>query len=360
MNTVFIVSLESIETRYTIDWAWFIPNRVSEYIEEEKLDYRVIDIVGDINDVGTSDGAFLNFADTNIWKNQQLNKIAEMFKNNEIEPGDKFIFTDAWNPAIIQLRYISSLLDVPVEVHSIWHAGSYDPWDFLGRKFDKSWSYDFEKSLFFASDKNYFATNYHADLFRRKLGINYENYFLDKGIVCGFPFDYLKDKIKYDGREKKDLILFPHRISEEKQPEIFEDLAKSLPQYEFNVCQKNRLTKEEYYNLLLDSKIVFSANLQETLGISMYEGYLAQSIPMVPDRLSYQEIYSPECMYLSSWTESYAQYLRNKEHVLGLIKSTMTRYNEINDAIQSDQWLNNSLNDYFSINSMLKHIFDAN
>jgi hypothetical protein len=54
---------------------------------------------------------------------------------------------------------------------------------------------------------------------------------------------------------------------------------------------RSKLTKEEYHTLLGESKMVFSANLQETLGISCYEGAVVGAIPLVPDRLSYTEMY---------------------------------------------------------------------
>jgi len=54
--------------------------------------------------------------------------------------------------------------------------------------------------------------------------------------------------------------------------------------------------------------MVFSANLQETLGISCYEGAIVDAIPMVPDRLSYTEMYYDTFKYPSKWTESWDSY----------------------------------------------------
>ena len=109
---------------------------------------------------------------------------------------------------------------------------------------------------------------------------------------------------------KRDLILFPHRVAPEKQVEIFRDLKHQLPQYEFVVCQDQQLTKNEYHNLLGEAKLVFSANLQETLGISWYEGALVDAIPMVPDRLSYSEMAMEDFKYPSEWTESFDAYTK--------------------------------------------------
>ena len=117
----------------------------------------------------------------------------------------------------------------------------------------------------------------------------------------------------YKGMKKKDLILFPHRIAPEKQVDIFRDLKEQLPQYEFVICQEQQLTKNEYHNLLGEAKLVFSANLQETLGISWYEGALVDAIPMIPDRLSYSEMGLDDFKYPSEWTEDFFAYKKYKK-----------------------------------------------
>ena len=79
---------------------------------------------------------------------------------------------------------------------------------------------------------------------------------------------------------RKKILFFSHRIAPEKQVDIFKDLADSLPEYDFIVwSQEQTLTKDEYHNLLGKAKIVFSANTQETLGISCYEGALVGATP---------------------------------------------------------------------------------
>jgi hypothetical protein len=133
--------------------------------------------------------------------------------------------------------------------------------------------------------------------------------------------------------EKRDLILFPHRVAPEKQVEIFRDLSSALPQYEFIVCQEQQLSKNDYHNLLGEAKLVFSANLQETLGISWYEGALVNAIPMVPDRLSYSEMALPEFKYPSAWTEDYDAYLHNKGKVIEQIVNYMEHYEDLLPSI---------------------------
>ena len=95
-------------------------------------------------------------------------------------------------------------------------------------------------------------------------------------------------------------------------------LQEEMPEYEFIVCQEFNFTKDQYHKLLESAKIVFSANLQETLGISCYEGALAGALPMVPDRLSYSEMYTNEFKYPSEWTRSWSSYKKHKQLLLKL------------------------------------------
>jgi hypothetical protein len=154
-----------------------------------------------------------------------------------------------------------------------------------------------------------------------------ERYDDGKIIRTGWPMEYMHGTLtSYKNMQKRDLILFPHRIAPEKQVEIFRDLKEHLPQYEFVVCQDMQLTKNEYHNLLGEAKIVFSANLQETLGISCYEGAVVDAVPMVPDRLSYTEMYYDTFKYPSKWTESYAEYESHRPELCSKIMQYMDNY----------------------------------
>jgi hypothetical protein len=315
--TVFLIDLEAVETRYTGQWKTHVP----ALLRKAGHNVQVISGPEDIPSA-TTPGAFLNFGGTNIYKARQVEQVGRLFCNGSVKPGDHFIFTDAWHPGIINLKYMSELLGIPVTTHGLWHAGSYDPQDFLGRLVgNKPWVRHAEKSFFAAFDHNYFATDFHIDMFHHNLlndGL-IENPWeaedkvdmLESGkyVRTGWPMEYMEDALMmYKNMPKRDLILFPHRIAPEKQVEIFRDLKEHLPQYEFVVCQDQQLTKNEYHNLLGEAKLVFSANLQETLGISWYEGALVGAIPMVPDRLSYSEMAMDIFKYPSKWTEDFNSY----------------------------------------------------
>ena len=119
-----------------------------------------------------SPGAFLNFSGTNYWKSEQLKKISHMFANGEVKDGDYFLYTDAWNPTVLQLKYMAELLNVKIKIGGMWHAGSYDPVDFLGRLIgDAPWVRHAERSMFEIFDDNYFATEFHLDMFCKEFSL---------------------------------------------------------------------------------------------------------------------------------------------------------------------------------------------
>jgi glycosyltransferase involved in cell wall biosynthesis len=326
---IYIIDLEAVETRYTGQWKSHVP----ELLRKAGHNVQIISGPTDIP-TATTPGAFLNFGGTNIYKASQVEQLGRLFCSGAVHPGDHFIFTDAWHPGIINLKYMSELLGIPVTTHGLWHAGSYDPQDFLGRLIgDAKWVRHAEKSFFHAFDHNYFATDFHIEMFGLEL-LNLDRSLLEvsylkseKIIRSGWPMEYMDGTLTmYKNMPKRDLILFPHRIAPEKQVEIFRDLKEHLPQYEFVVCQDQQLTKNEYHNLLGEAKIVFSANLQETLGISCYEGAVVDAIPMVPDRLSYSEMYYDIFKYPSVWTESFESYQKHRPNLCFAIMQHMDNY----------------------------------
>ena len=363
---VFLVDLEAVETRYTAQWKTHVPNLLRKAGHDVTVISGPIDIPS-----ATTPGAFLNFGGTNIYKARQVEQMGRLFTEGRVNSGDHFLFTDAWHPGIINLKYMSELLGIPVKIHALWHAGSYDPQDFLGRLIgDAPWVRHAEKSFFHAIDYNYFATDFHIEMFFTNLLNDYptENPWFDEDLAelragtltdkivrTGWPMEYMQDILApYKNLPKRDLILFPHRIAPEKQVEIFRDLATALPQYEFIVCQDQQLTKDQYHQLLGEAKIVFSANLQETLGISCYEGAIVNAIPMVPDRLSYVEMYADVWRYPTEWTESYNSFLRYKQELCDKIIEFMTNYDEYATVIP--QQVQSLTCEYFSAVKLLNNI----
>jgi len=362
--TIFLIDLEAVETRYTGQWKSHVP----ELLRKVTNDVHVISGPTDIPNA-TTPGAFLNFGGTNIYKAAQVEEMGRLFTQGKVRAGDHFVFTDAWHPGIINLKYMSELLGIPVTTHGLWHAGSYDPQDFLGRLVgDKPWVRHAEKSFYNCFDHNYFATDFHIHMFYQNLiqpdqdrkhtmykTVIDDVVFNNKVVRTGWPMEYMENTlVEYKDMDKRNLILFPHRIAPEKQVEIFRDLKEQLPQYEFVVCQDQQLTKNEYHNLLGEAKLVFSANLQETLGISWYEGAIVGAIPMVPDRLSYSEMAMEEFKYPSEWTIDYSSYLAHRQEICYRIMEYMENYRMYTPLVRKQ--VQSLTKDFFSAGNLLANL----
>ena len=298
-HTCFHVALEPIPSRYSEQWLWCLKLEFEKYAGH---DWTMLDILGapvEGSDKPTP-GVFLNLTATNAWKASQVAKLSHLFAKGYVTPGDVFLFTDAWNPAILNVRYMADLMKIPVRIVSMWHAGSYDPWDYLGYTIkNKEWSKAAELSFFEASDVNVFATEFHKNLFIDGIIPQVTEEQWDKIVISGQPhYEIIKtfENLKHLPK-KEDIIVFPHRIGPEKQPEIFDEMAKLWHSYRFLKLQTMNLNKAEYYDYMLRSKISFSCSLQETLGISQMEAVLAGTVPLMPDSLSYVEMYDPVFLY---------------------------------------------------------------
>lgn len=355
--TVHVVDLESIETRYTCEWKTHIP----ELLNNHGLHVNVISGPA-VLPKNPESGTFLNFAATNIYKAKQIELMSKMFVDNKVKDGDYFLFTDAWHPGIINLKYMASLLCYDIKIGGLFHAGSWDKYDILGQVIkDAPWCGHAESAMFHALDHCFFATQFHIDMFCQYILYNqdYHSYIKNGKIVkTGWPMEYMKTTLaRYSDIKKENLILFPHRLSSEKQLDIFLDLKKAMPEFQFVVCQEQTLTKKEYHTLLAKSKIVFSASLQETLGISVAsEAPLLNSVPVAPNRLSYKEIFAgyKGFLYPSEWTESYQAYLANKESLILKLKEVITHYPLYLASIS--RYLSHTHNDYFTADTLIKVI----
>ncbi len=343
---LWILPIEPLDTRYTAQWY----DRLPKIFEARGFDVRQIDGVQTTSNV--TPGAFLNFNDTMIWKSTQL---ATLLQHN-IGDNDHILITDAWNPAVIQLSYIKRLTNKHWVLHGMWHAGAYDVNDFLGRATSGThWAKSTEHSLYASFDYNYFATEYHEDLFLSNLQLGRNG----RTAVVGWPMEYLAHELApYQSVKKSNTIVFPHRIAPEKQLHVFEKLAAAMPQYNWVVCQNQKLTKAEYHTILAEAKIVFSASKQETLGISTCgEGPLLGALPLVPNSLSYAEIFADfrEFTYSPEWVSSEAN--TNVDALATRIQYMMENYNVLQASLE--QYVAHYYPKYFNSYRLVQTIRNA-
>lgn len=283
MERLMFVPLEILPERYTGQWYdWFMTCFSA-------FGFSPI-VVGDTEVRQIKVGEFLDVYQTNQYKINQLSQIIQHIIDGF--EGTIF-FMDLWFPGIEAIAYIRDCTGRKIRIEGIWHAGTYDPNDFLARSGCGKWGASLESSWVQLVDKGYVATKYHKTLLENARGAaNLE--------VVQFPC-YQPNYNKRCG-VREDRVVFPHRLAPEKQPELFVELEKLYKEKYGNDIEFVRTkdvcsTKDDYYGLLLSSKCVFSSALQETFGIAMIEGLNCGCIPVAPNRLSYCETFDSKYLY---------------------------------------------------------------
>lgn len=319
MTNLIIFGLEPIDSRYTQQWYECVPAELEKKVKAAGMDVKVIQVAGVQSTSSTTSGAFLNFSDTNRWKSTQLVEFLNMLDAGDITRDDVLLFTDAWNPVILQVKYMRDLMDYNWKIGSVWHAGAYDPTDILGYKMQKPWPHHTERALYYACDTNWYATEFHRAMFLRNLSIPESDH--HRAQLSGQPHDLIVTAMSNMNLKAvtKSGVIWPHRYNADKQPEIAEDLNTSMGN-NWCITQKLNLNKSDYYQKLSESQVMFSCSLHENLGISIMEGVLLDVIPVLPDRCSYSEMYMPDFLYPSAWTASWSAYETHKQELREFIQ----------------------------------------
>nr|DAK39704.1 MAG TPA: Glycosyltransferase [Caudoviricetes sp.] len=283
--TVHVIGIEPIESRYTLQWDTLIPEMM--YASGANVEvYRgnqVQSTVGNSSD-------FLAWVPTNIWKLSQASKFAEAITEGKVKSGDVVFITDFWNPCVLNIKYMADLSNINLTIIGYAHAGIYDPHDRLAMLSETEWGTCSEKAIIGCYDNIVFATQFHLELFEKTHGKH------DRNIVLPFFGNYIK---KSDVTEKENLVVFCQRHAPEKQPHMFKELKLlcSDMNLEWLDLSENPLPNAEYIEVLKRAKYFVSFALQETLGIGAFEALSNRCMVILPDRLSYSEMYEESALY---------------------------------------------------------------
>ena len=276
---IVLFPIEPLDERYSTQWlTWF-------ETEFKRKNINWITINPDPLTNKIENGAFLDICGTNYYKASQLMQFIKLMRYKKIGNGDIVFLHDIWFPGLESLAYIRDALNLDIKIVGCLHAGTYDSTDFIAQKGMGVWGKDLENSWFKLVDKVFVGSEYHKKLILRKRKIDEK-----KLIKTGFPIYWNRSTTT----KKENIVLFPNRLSSDKQPYLFNKLAKEFKTsgWSFIKTQELRLTKGKYYDLLEKSKIVVSFSKHENFGIAMREGLFSGCIPVVPNTLCYPEFFN--------------------------------------------------------------------
>lgn len=316
MRKLFYMGLEPYEGRYTLqleDWSQRVfKGRGIEFIS---VPGTTID-----NTKSIQVGQVLDAHGRSFFGMSQMMNLVQLMRNGEVTGEDVVFFEDMFQPGIESLPYIMD--QIPAEQRpKVWVrclAQAVDPDDFV-----HVWGMSKWMSLYEAMT-NEFVTGVLASNEEMVANMKIANWTAPLYNVSGLAFG--KEEVRSRVSEikpfnkRKERVVFAARWDQEKQPDFFMDLVEmySETDVEFAVLQggplrsnnqryidrANQLAREgklrvyenlkknEYYEILNDSRVLFNCALQDWTSNTVSEADALGCNVLFPAYRSFPEIFA--------------------------------------------------------------------
>jgi glycosyltransferase involved in cell wall biosynthesis len=316
---IVLLPLEPLEERYTAWWYKWFPRE----FERLGVDYVVID--GERLTQRVETGAFLDVHSSYYWELSQLKQVVKMFKCGEIKDGDVIFSMDIEFPGhFYALKYLALKSRKKVRTYGFLHAGSYTVGDFVSF-LEPSMKY-FEIGWLETLDGVFVASNYHRNaIINRRLTHFGRTGLSSKIHVTGNPF-FLNDayslaKPKPPNERSIDVIItdrpdeekrvwdalilglsLSHRLGKKLNIALttsramylgwnskwIRDFVKFMEKHN-HVKVYEGLSKQQYYELLSNSRIYITATIEENFGYCSVEAMAFDVCPIMPNKFAFPE-----------------------------------------------------------------------
>lgn len=306
---IWYVPLEPYESRYTWqlrDWT------IAEFV---RLEQPYVEIQGKlIFDGKINTGQVLDVHTRCFWALEQIQELIIALRYNELSKDDFILFEDMFHPGIESLAYIfnQQFNNKPrpkIGVRCL--AQTIDPDDFTHYTNMSEWMRHYEKMVNVFVDLIFVASQEMIP-FMTAAGWDVPV------VVTGLPFGKKEvvSRVAHKGFDsRKNRVVFASRLAPEKQPEFFIELAThykvSFPDVEFAFVSGGlikypgvdkavangiisvypNLCKNEYYEILGDSKVLFNCSLQDWVSNTVSEADALGCNVLFPAYRSFPEVF---------------------------------------------------------------------
>ena len=320
MRKLYYMGLEPYKARYTLqlqDWNTAV-------FDARGLDYVVVPGETLSNDQAIVTGQVLDAHGRTYFGMSQLMTLIRMMKAGELNNEDVVYFEDMFQPGIESLPYIMDQIDPGLRPRIFVRclAQSIDPDDFVHVWGMAGWMGHYEKMVdSFVS--GVLATNEEMVMHMKIAGWKAPVY-----NISGLAFGKAEVQSRVTSirpfRERKMRVVFSARWDQEKQPDFYMDLIEAwndqpgLETVEFCVCSGGRLKsnsdsymqrtrdlvarglltiyedleKNEYYNIVNDSRVVFNCALQDWVSNTVSEADALGCNVLYPAYRSFPETFA--------------------------------------------------------------------
>ena len=315
---IFYMGLESYQARYTYqltDWT-------KRAYDKRKIEYVIVpgETIDDSEAIVT--GQVLDAHGRSYFGMSQMMNLVKMLKAGEITNKDIIFFEDMFQPGMESLPYI--LQQTPEKYRPTIYlrclAQAIDPDDFVHVWGMSKWMSLYEQMcneipnvVILASNEEMVAhmkiANWKAPIYN----------------ISGLSFGKEEVQSRVEQKpfvERSQRVVFGARWDQEKQPQFFMDLATKFkekhPEVEFAICsgaplrsnneyyvkeakylekQKiltihENLQKNEYYNILADSRVLFNCALQDWTSNTLSEADSLGANVLFPAYRSFPEVFN--------------------------------------------------------------------
>lgn len=320
MRKLFYMGLESYEARYTLQ----LQEWNERVFKAHGIDYEIIKGEELDNSKAIVTGSVLDAHGRSYYSLSQTMNLVQKMKNGEITSDDVIFYEDMFTPGLECLPYImdQSPPEYRPKVFLRFLAQTTDPDDFLIREGMFDWMRRYEQMVDeFVTGICVASEEFVAHL--RTAGFKKPIY------VTGLPFGKSEVQERVPNpkplKERTKRVGFAARWDDEKQPHFYMDLAEAYykidPATEFaifcghpelkssdqeyvdralelqagntaNFKIYTGLKKNDYYNLLADSQVLFNCALQDWVSNTVSEADTLGTLTLYPAYRSFPEVFA--------------------------------------------------------------------
>ena len=355
MRKLFYMGLEPYEGRYTLqlqDWS-------EAAFKKRGIDYTIVPGQTIDDTKAISVGQVLDAHGRSYFGMSQLMNLVQMMRNGECGGGDVVFFEDMFQPGMESLPYI--MCQIPQlqrpNIYLRCLAQAVDPDDFVHVWGMSKWMSLYEQMCNEIPNVNILATNEEMVAHMR-----IANWTAPLYNISGLSFGKEEVLSRVDNNikpwaERADRVVFAARFDQEKQPDFYMDLIQMVknmyPNIEFAVLSggplrsnNNKyldralemekqglltiykdLQKNDYYNIVNDSKVLFNCALQDWVSNTVSEADALGCNVVYPAYRSFPETFANDYTRLyTPWSKSDAM-----DKVLNALEAPNSNMGKISD-----------------------------
>ena len=315
---IFYMGLEPYEGRYTLqlqDWT-------ERVFKKRGIDYVIVPGTTIDDSKAISVGQVLDAHGRSYFGMSQIMNLVQMMRNGEVTNKDIVFFEDMFQPGMESLPYILNQVDEKHRpaIYLRCLAQSIDPDDFVHVWGMSKWMSMYEQMCNEIPNVTILATN--EEMVAHMRIANWKAPIYN---ISGLSFG--KEEVQGRGKQKpfaerKMRVVFGARWDQEKQPQFFMDMITKFkekhPETEFAICQggplrsnneyyvkeakylekqglltiHENLKKNDYYNILADSRVLFNCALQDWTSNTVSEADALGCNVLFPAYRSFPEVFA--------------------------------------------------------------------